>query len=270
MLLNDAYDYIDLLLDKADQPYFTTEEKNKFLNLAISDFISFHYQKMTADEDSRRAISGCIDWNNFRLEDDEIISGLFLDPDPTVSPTANHYEPALSRKYTDTFSSTSDRRGYFTSGAQYVLPRQHLYVLSIAVQFYNKDEVLDPITGLALPGVVETDVVSSPKISLKNVAVRDYYENAYSNDPFNKPTEDDPHWAYLENRIVISNSLAIRYVNMQTILLPTVEQAFSADTYEDSTAPARLTFADHYQKQIIQLAVEKMTQVDAGLITPSS
>ena len=61
MTLNEAYELIDLLLDKADQPYFTVVEKDKFLNLAISDFINMHYQKMTADEDSRRALSGCID-----------------------------------------------------------------------------------------------------------------------------------------------------------------------------------------------------------------
>jgi len=261
---------MDLLLDKADQPYFTTEEKNKFLNLAISDFINFHYQKMTADEDSRRAISGCIDWNGFNLTDDEIINGSFLYPDPAVNPTANRYYPALSRKYIDTFSSTSDTRGYFKYGAQYVLPKQHLYVLSVAVKFYNKDEVLDPVTGLALPGVVETDVVSSPNISLKNVSTRDYYESAYSNDPFNKPNEDNPQWMYIENRLVISNSAAIRYVNTQIVLLPTVEQAFSEETYDNSTAPASLTFSEHYQKQIIQLAVEKMTQVDIGLMTPPS
>ena len=35
MTLPEAYDLIDLLLDKADQPYFTTEEKHKFLGIAI-------------------------------------------------------------------------------------------------------------------------------------------------------------------------------------------------------------------------------------------
>jgi hypothetical protein len=57
---------------------------------------------------------------------------------------------------------------------------------------------------------------------------------------------------------------------MQVITLPTVEQAFSEDTYQESTAPSSLTFAEHYQKQIVQLAVEKMTKVDVGLMTPPS
>ena len=67
MTFAEAHEHMDLLLDKADQPYFITEEKNKFLNIAISDFINFHYQKMTADEDSRRALAGCVDYNNFYL-----------------------------------------------------------------------------------------------------------------------------------------------------------------------------------------------------------
>ena len=50
MTFGQAHAEMDILLDKADQPYFTTQEKDKFLNLAISDFINFHYQKMTADE----------------------------------------------------------------------------------------------------------------------------------------------------------------------------------------------------------------------------
>ena len=79
MILTEAYDYMDLLLDKADQPYFITEEKNKFLNIAISDFINFHYQKMTIDEDSRRALAGCIDFQDFELTDAHILGMSILD-----------------------------------------------------------------------------------------------------------------------------------------------------------------------------------------------
>ena len=57
---------------------------------------------------------------------------------------------------------------------------------------------------------------------------------------------------------------------MQVITLPTIEQAFSADTWQESTAPAARTFAEHYQKQLVQIAVEKMTKVDVGLMTPPS
>ena len=73
MTLDEAYNYIDMLLYKADQPYFTTEEKNRFLNLAISDFISAHYSRLGADEDSRRALSGCFDFVDFNLTTSEIL-----------------------------------------------------------------------------------------------------------------------------------------------------------------------------------------------------
>ena len=259
MILTEAHDYMDLLLDKADQPYFTTEEKNKFLNIAISDFINFHYQKMTADEDSRRALAGCIDWHSFSLTAAEIVSGSYI---------YNNSRPAMSEKYGDNWAS--DHSGYFKYGNQYVLPKQHLYILSIGVKFYNKDEIIDPSTGLAYSGVIASDVVISPIVSVKNKSTRDYYEHAYTKDPFNKFGEDAPYWSYIENRIVFAGSETIQSINIQTITLPTVDQALTGDTYGASTAPVARSFAEHYQKQIVQMAVEKMTKVDVGLMTPPS
>ena len=259
MILTEAYDYMDLLLDKADQPYFTTDEKDKFLNLAISDFINFHYQQMTADEDSRRALSGCIDWQNFNMSSATIIDGTAI--------YENRY-PALSLVYADT--TASDSKGYFAYGNQYVLPKQHLYVLSVGIGFYNKEEVINPSTGEVYSGVTADDIIAAPVISAKNKSTREHYEHAYTNDPFNKSDLDAPYWSYIENRMNFANSSAIKYINMQVITLPSPVQAFSASTYENSTAPASLTFAEHYQKQIIELAVEKMTRVDVGLMTPPS
>ena len=59
-------------------------------------------------------------------------------------------------------------------------------------------------------------------------------------------------------------------VDMETITLPTVEQAFSSDTRESSSVPPPLVFTEHYQRQIVELAVSKMTKVDIGLMTPST
>ena len=266
MILTEAYDYMDLLLDKADQPYFTTEEKDKFLNLAISDFMNYQYQQMTGDEDARRALSGCIDWQAFKLTAAEIVSGNFI--------YDNSY-PALTAKYLDTDSD--DMTGFFKYGNQYILPKQHLYVLAIAVKYYNYDDIIDPSSGLPYTGVTEDDVVFTPSISVKNVSTRDYYENAYSGDPFNQPTkENGPQWQYIENRITFTGkdeigSGKIAAITMQVITLPTIVQAFSASTQgTNSSAPASKTFTEHYQKQILQIAVEKMTRVDVGLMTPPS
>ena len=78
MNLTEAHDYMDMLLDKAEQPYFTTIEKDRYLDLAISEFVNSNYQKMGADEDSRRAIASCIDWNKYELTADDIASENYI------------------------------------------------------------------------------------------------------------------------------------------------------------------------------------------------
>jgi len=259
MNLAEAYDMMDLLLDESNAPYFTNEEKNKFLNISISDFIDMHYKKMTADEDSRRALSGCIDWQSFTLSTTKIIDGTAI---------YNNSYPALSEVYDETTVSdipasgifnATNTKGYFKYGNQYVLPKQHLYVLSIGLGFYNKEEVINPSTGEVYSGVTADDIILSPTISAKNKSTREYYEHAYTKDPFNKSDVDAPYWSYIENRLTFASASNIRYINMQVITLPTVEQAFSASTYGSSTAPATLRFTEHYQKQIIQNAIIKMS-----------
>lgn len=255
MTLTEAYDYIDVLLDKADQPYFIKEEKDKFLNLAISDFVSMHYEKMHVDEDSRRAISGCVDYNSWDLSTTEILSGLYL----------YGSNPSFSAKYDDTTST--DNKGFWKYGNQYVLPKQHLYVFNIGVGKYNRDEVLDN-TGMPFPGVTDSDIKYLGSKSATNKSVRDFYQTANTNDPFNESNDDNTIWAYVENKIIFTGVKNIKYVNMQTLTIPTVEQAFSAATFDSSTAPTLFVFAEHYQKQIVQVAVKRMTQTDIGLMTP--
>lgn len=281
MTLNEAFEYMDLLLDKADQPYFTTDEKNKFLSLAISDFININYQKMATDEDARRALSGCVDYNAFSLTASEIISGNFI--------SSAYTAPALSKKYED--DDASDIRGYWIYGNQYALPKQHLYVLSLIVTYYNYDDVIDPSDGTALvttPAagttaavtVSASDVVFYKPIQVKNKSIRQYREDRTSGDPFNGIGDGDfyypdsgmgSQWTYSENSIMIEPRKNIARVDMETITLPTVEQAFSSDTRDSSSSvPPQLVFSEHYQRQIVELAVSKMTKVDIGLMTPST
>lgn len=58
MNLSDANDYLDLLLDKADQPYFTNDEKEIFLNLSITEFINKYYNKIDFNSETRTALTG--------------------------------------------------------------------------------------------------------------------------------------------------------------------------------------------------------------------
>ena len=58
---------------------------------------------------------------------------------------------------------------------------------------------------------------------------------------------------------------------MQTINLPTVEIAFSElGIGTANTTNAKGVISEHYQKQIIESAVDKMTRVDVGLMTGPS
>ena len=56
MNLDEAHDLIDMLLDKVDQPYFTDDEKNMFIDQAISAFINGHYQFYEQEQVSRDAL----------------------------------------------------------------------------------------------------------------------------------------------------------------------------------------------------------------------
>ena len=270
MNLAEAHDYIDLLLDKADQPYFTDEEKTKFLNLAISDFINFHYQKMLIDEDSRRALAPFVDWKEFSLTASEIFNGTYI--------YANRY-PGLSEKFTQSDVSNSGAasllsRGYFRFGNQYVFPTNHLYTLAVQIRVLNNAKDLLQSDGTPYPGVTVNDISAniSDSINVKNVSVRDHYENANSKDPFNKTADGNSYsWSYVENRLAITSGGRITSVVLQSIQLPTVETAFS----EKGPDTANLTddigvISEHYQKQIIESAVDKMTRVDVGLMTGPS
>ena len=264
MILSEAYELMDLLLDKSDQPYFTTNEKNKFLNLAISDFINFHYQKMTADEDSRRALAGVIDSNYFLIADPEIQLDqvIYSDTNPTTIDFG--YYPAFSAKYNS--ATGTDIKGHWQYGFEYVLPKQHMYILSISVGYFNIDKVTNP-DGTYITGKT---IISDELISAKNKSIRDYQELQYSKDPFNKKDYNSPCWAYVKNTIRISPYKGINQVEIKSITLPTVANVFTDQTIGSSTAPIPLSFAEHYQKQIIELAISKMTKVDIGLMTPST
>ena len=58
MTLAQAYDLLDILIDKANNPYFTSNEKNNFLELAITEFIKKYYSVNDLTEQSRAALKG--------------------------------------------------------------------------------------------------------------------------------------------------------------------------------------------------------------------
>ena len=291
MNLTEAHDYMDMLLDKAEQPYFTTIEKDRYLDLAISEFVNSNYRKMGADEDSRRAIASCIDWNKYELTADDIASENYI---------YNSSYPGLSVKYTNAgvikqdgtvksgsaFAGTGQAYknvGFFKYGNQYVLPKNHLFTIAIQVDYYNRKEVMDLDTGEMHPGKDADDIVTE-RVIPKSVSPAEYYEKHNTLDPFQSANVSDKagtpwadsfgkidyqqknkriaYWSYVEGRIIISHPTEIIRFYIQSVILPTVEQAFTSSTMGgNSPSLYGFTFADHYQKKIIQLAVRKAAGV---------
>jgi len=58
MTLVEAEQLLDVLVDKANNPYFTNAEKRDFLELAVTDFIEKYYTVYDINEQSRAALKG--------------------------------------------------------------------------------------------------------------------------------------------------------------------------------------------------------------------
>ena len=89
MNLDEAHDLIDMLLDKVDQPYFTDDEKNMFIDQAISAFINGHYQFYEQEQVSRDALASFIYYksvknNEHYATDDTWEAGIARLPDNYV------------------------------------------------------------------------------------------------------------------------------------------------------------------------------------------
>jgi len=295
MTLSDAYDLMDLLLDKADQPYFTTDEKNKFLDLAISDFINYHYQRLDVDEDSRRALSGCKHTNVFEINAQDVLGLNHLGLDGY---------PQYQLKYP---SYGGDNRGYFTSNGEYVLPKRHLYLLQVSISSYDIKNVYNG-QGNHQSWFSNYDLTAWQKLfdsylehyPVKIVSLQEFYELEDTDDPFKKPKsrttgrysqfsgkmdhtpisgrnpgqprydEQKYYCTYLENKLIFNPSNDIFAISIKTLTLPTISSAFTASGNLGSTYTGiqNEVFNNHHQKQIVQIAVEKMTKTDVGLMTP--
>lgn len=68
MTFGEAHDLMDLLLDKADQPYFTTEEKDKFLNLAYFDWFDKALDLYDIDPEIRKCLGKLVRTEEGRME----------------------------------------------------------------------------------------------------------------------------------------------------------------------------------------------------------
>lgn len=60
MRITDALATMDLLLDKAEQPYYSSEEKIEFLKEALHSFINKHYSEYDKSQVSRDALQAFV------------------------------------------------------------------------------------------------------------------------------------------------------------------------------------------------------------------
>ena len=84
MNLQEAHDLMDLLLDKADQPYFTEDEKNMFLDQAIASFINNHYQLYEQEQVSRDALASFLHYGAMNNTDTDWVPGVIPLPNDYV------------------------------------------------------------------------------------------------------------------------------------------------------------------------------------------
>lgn len=68
MTFGEAHDLMDLLLDKADQPYFTVEEKDKFLNLAYFDWFDKALDRYDSDPEIAKCLGKLVTRSDGRFE----------------------------------------------------------------------------------------------------------------------------------------------------------------------------------------------------------
>jgi hypothetical protein len=68
MTFGEAHDLMDLLLDKADQPYFTVEEKDKFLNLAYFDWFDKALDRYDTDPEIAKCLGKLVTRQEGRFE----------------------------------------------------------------------------------------------------------------------------------------------------------------------------------------------------------
>ena len=84
MTIIEMHDYVDLLLDKANSPWFTSDEKDKFLNLAQDEFVENRYDKFELDERTRKELLPLV-----RLETGSSVSVIDINLIPNFRYTLN-------------------------------------------------------------------------------------------------------------------------------------------------------------------------------------
>lgn len=182
MTFQEAHDLMDLLLDKADQPYFTTEEKDKFLNIALFSWLKKAANKYGADPEIDTALGRLVRtesiyfWNSGRIRSSNVAVG-------------------PHQRSSDTFYTTEGAFHGQRIGTAFPIFRP----LDIQVQYYNLD------TG-SFEAPVIVQAAKSNEITTQHFSDGEHVISGLesrSKDPFNKETYKYPKWYYEAFNIAI-------------------------------------------------------------------
>ena len=64
MTILEMHKLADLLIDKADAPWFTSEEKDMFINLAVNQIVDVNYRVFEKDEEARAKLNTIVKTTN--------------------------------------------------------------------------------------------------------------------------------------------------------------------------------------------------------------
>jgi hypothetical protein len=182
MTFGQAHVLMDLLLDKADQPYFTTQEKDKFLNIAYFNWFNSAIEKYDKDPRIAKILHPLVRESHGYFEFD----GRILIHIQTAK--RGHRVP-----YYDT-TSLDDQTNFgiplnTLRGPNYPVAK----LLSVSVK-YSK------IEGGLINKWVECEAAKSNEFN------HQYYHQ--NKDPFNKPTTEHPKYSLKDAVISIMPNYA--------------------------------------------------------------
>tara|TARA_R100001591_G_scaffold115056_1_gene130134 strand:+ start:1012 stop:1977 length:966 start_codon:yes stop_codon:yes gene_type:complete len=181
MTFGEAHDLMDLLLDKADQPYFTVEEKDKFLNLAYFDWFDKALDRYDADPEIAKCLGKLVTREAGRFE---IYSQIFIH----TSRNGAQSVPFRSPSHNGTGEADLTDHGTPINSLRSIGRYPFARLLHLQVLYVNEED-----------GTEDTDWKN---VELVKSNEHGLFYNDTSSDPFNKADDDNVkcymRGAYLE------------------------------------------------------------------------
>ena len=239
----ELHTLIDQLMDKSDLPWFTTAEKDQFINLAILEYVKQTYSSFEVNEKNKQNLSTLV--RKTRIANSPETKTFMLS---TLRDCM--YILSVSGSYTDT-----------------------CYGKSIYIQNTERD-VSDALTNLPNPAAdyslndlsetTHTNKKTDESQNLTNTVIRsikpvqlDDYKSSL-NDPFNKPSDRNPMYVLRSDQnghpyIEILSDTAPTNIYVDYLKIP-------ASINTTSTPSGTMELPSFVHEEIANIAVRKMLE----------